>query len=249
MRSACLSALAALFALTACEPREVCGGELDACGGDLSGTWSVLVDTCEDQTYLPYTELTFYDQPVDFAREDPPERTGADWCADLRYMPSGIQSINLNLLEPWIPVTSATITYTPEEGSTTRGTYEGSLSVSGQFTQYFSRACLTAHGANPTCDELTAALNDRLENSSGFGSFSCTDGDDFGCDCSYDRFSVPALLGSWSTRNGVVTHFDSFGKLPSQADYCANGDTLQLSGHNRQFLWDHTGLRELVLGR
>jgi hypothetical protein len=125
----------------------------------------------------------------------------------------------------------------------------GTLTYRGTYGQYFSRSCLTAHGDNPSCADFDAALNAFFQSSSGISGIACADAAEGGCECSYEFAAAAAFNGTWAASDGVVTHFDAFGKLPSRADYCVSGTVLELRGHERTFLWDQAGVRGVVFAQ
>lgn len=211
------------------------------CGGDLTGTWDVVVSSCQDQTYTPPMQITLDEQLVDFAREVTPERTGTDWCGQLVLRNGEVEAVRLE--QQTVPVSSGSMTYAVDGG------YQGALRFVGTFSQFFSRACLTAHGDNPTCAQFDAALKARTLSSSGLSDVACSDAQDGGCDCSYTLAQDGAFTGQWSTNGGVLTHFDAFLRLPNEVDYCVRDNQLEMLGHQRSFLWDRVGLRGLVWAR
>ena len=79
---------------------------------------------------------------------------------------------------------------------------------------------------------------------------SCTDSGDGGCVCSYVTESDAAgenRSGIWRQDGHVITHFAGNKLLPTQVDYCVQGNQMTLWGHNRTNILDFDGLRTLVL--
>jgi hypothetical protein len=118
---------------------------------------------------------------------------------------------------------------------------------------HFAPACLTAFGATPTCSELASQTQAYLTTHSqeAFQDFSCADSASGGCDCSYAYAGEAADQGSWRV-SGNVLYFLSESNNTQQVvatDFCAQGDSLVISGHNGISLFNDRGLRTLTLTR
>jgi hypothetical protein len=76
----------------------------------------------------------------------------------------------------------------------------------------------------------------------------CYSDDAGGCTCTYNLLLITAIEGKFATVGNVINHYDTVADTPvASANYCVDGDTLQLSGYKRQFLFNQPALRTLVL--
>ena len=249
---------AALVLSLACSMQDECAPAGGACGGDPSGQW-VIADSCRDPSYQPPRPVTYFGQAETMARQPPPEATSSDWCSYLMYDPAmGIT----NFVFPYdtLQITSGRVAY---DGA---GAYAALLSTTGTGAVDISASCLTRFGAVPTCAAVadlpnapsaTRSLTDDLRAysislGSPFQDINCADDGRDGCACTYAIAFEPSgggLSGRWSAQGTVMTHFAGTKLIPSQADFCVDGDTMTLWGHDRAAIWDQPGLRTVNLQR
>lgn len=218
----------------ACRPTDVCGETGTPCGGNPVGNW-ILSDSCQDPSYRTPLQRTYLGQPITPARQPPPEPASSDWCADLKYGPGGISALNL-------PHDTAALvgTYLTYDSNMTYGAFITSRSTA---SIEFSISCLTRFGYFDSCDGFGKAFADYGAQLGGVKDTSCAPSTS-GCLCHYVVEADAAgtdLTGTWSVSGNLLTHFAGTGVLPSQADFCVQGDTMTLWGHDRTVLFD-TGI-------
>lgn len=254
--------LGALLATAACRPADACAESGAACGGDPSGNW-VEVDVCQDPALQDAVakKQTYRNQPIVPGGAAPPELTSTDWCAALVYSgPSGITLAGFPKDTPQIQ--GAYITYESD------GRYTTFITGSTRASVTYSASCLQRFGYAPgMCEACPTTPPDPscgIESSFGeafkvYGSMiggaketACVGTGDGGCRCSYLTEGDMAggnRSGIWSRNGNVITHFAGDGSLPTQVDYCVQGNQMTLWGHNRTaiFSLDSNGLRTLVL--
>jgi len=257
MKSASLVAAACIaMSMSACGMDDPCAPQGDACGGDPSGSWSVM-DSCRDPAYANPEAVTYYGQTQNMARQPPPEPTSSDWCSYLIYDPNqGITQFTFP--HDTLGIRTGRVTY---DGI---GTYAVLLSTIGAGSVDISAACLTRFSVHFQCGPADASTpagirsvtDDLTTYSVGLGSpeqnIACVDDGSEGCFCSYDIASEPSgggLSGRWSTQGALLTHFAGTKLIPSQTDVCVSGDAMTIWGHDRAAIWDQAGLRTVKLQR
>ncbi|HXK17740.1 MAG TPA: hypothetical protein VNG33_08055 [Polyangiaceae bacterium] len=207
-------------------------GKIAACGGDPTGTWS-LVNSC----MVPYVRTA-----------------SAEWCSGLVYDPKEVRD-GLFLGHEFLPLSSLTITYGADHN------YSALFGWRGRETQYFPPACLKQHGVlAPSCSDLAAAIEDKTQTVlSNVSDVVCDPTTDGGCNCAYTvsvegagaQPHVPEL-GTWRIDrqdSTILNHYPGTSTPAYPADFCVNGDTLELHGHNDTGLITHEALRNLTLTR
>ena len=107
--------------------------------------------------------------------------------------------------------------------------------ASGSFD--FSKTYITRFGYFLTCDQFNDAFTDFARRQGGTKPVGtdqaakfCADDGQGGCRCDYIAESDAAgsnLTGTWTTSGPLLTHFENSMILPSQVDYCAEGDHLR----------------------
>jgi hypothetical protein len=84
--------------------------------------------------------------------------------------------------------------------------YTVAIDSSQADTVHFAPYCLTAWGANPSCDDLEQQVNIYDMATVHFlQSFACTTAADGGCDCSYSYFFLQEDVGNWSAKGNGLT--------------------------------------------
>lgn len=254
---------AALLGLPGCAIDEHCEA-LGDCGGRVlsSGAtdfyladgqvdtqwWAFAGDECQDPMHTPPTNSTLLNQPPHLSNESPPERTSADWCSNL-VIKSDRSIKSVNLWFPQIPLLEAKLTYSGADANATEGYYQAQLKFFKQMRADFSAQCMTAQGIVMGCTEFTSAMRTVLAQEPNITSITCVPGPQQGCSCIYDMLLVTGVTGPWRSNNGVLTHYNDIGDFPAEADYCAGTDTLEMSGHDRTWLFGQTGLRTMEFVR
>ena len=100
----------------------------------------------------------------------------------------------------------------------------------------------------PTCSTLTE-FGSKPEFLN-FQQFACADAADGGCDCSYLYDEGSTEMARYETVGSQLLVVDSMSLLPPRAyDYCVQGDTLTLGGHNGIRVFGSRILRSVVATR
>src|SRR5450432_776573 len=236
-----------------CRPTDVCAETGSACGGDPVGSWAE-TDVCQDPTIQDKiaAKQTYFNQPLVPGGQSPPQVTSTDWCSSLQYIgTSGISFFALPRDTPAIQ--GAFLSYSAgSDGSHTQGLYTTLITSSDKTSINYSASCLQRFGYAPgSCADFAAAFAAYGSSLGGIKETSCQDSGDGGCLCSYLSESDAAgtdLSGIWSSDGHVITHFAGSGVLPTQVDYCVQGNQMTLWGHDRtSILNSPAGLRTLVL--
>jgi hypothetical protein len=233
-----------------CQGQDPCPMNGTPCGGDPSGSWTV-VNWCREASYDPPQPLTYYGQPDTMARQPPPEATSSDWCSYLVY------DANMGIKSFLFPHDALL----PSGGSVTydaNGTFGAKLSTTGTGHVDLSASCLTRFGdrfgaLDTRCANLASDLTTLAATELSYQNIGCYDDQDGGCKCTYDIAFEPSggsMSGRWGTDGTLLTHFSGAMQLPSQADFCVDGSgILTLWGHDQTDIWDQSGLRTLSLQR
>jgi hypothetical protein len=235
-----------------CRPTDACAETGEICGGDPVSQWTE-TDACQDPSLLDMAiaKRSYRSQPIVTAGQPPPEPTSTDWCADLAYGPTGITSLNLPRDPPGL--VGAYLSFQGDDPpANTSGSYGAFVTSSDQTSIEFSQSCLTRFGFSSSCAEFGAAFAAFGSRAGGVKETSCTDASDSGCLCTYTVESDAAgsnLSGRWRRQGNVLTFFPSSMVLPTQADYCVQGNHMTLWGHDRTNVMDIAGLRTVSLDR
>jgi hypothetical protein len=237
-----------------CESLGKCGG--DALRGGNDAEWVVIgADTCMDQVETPQRPLSSVRQPAKPVGERPIERTTFDWCSSLTLKQDGsIQQfhgldIPLQEIDFWFP------TVPIRDGAlalSSNGKYTSRLTQFAPQRAELSASCLTAQGVAPNCPALgrqmrefvTAQLKGFPEVVLDVQFLRCYENKG-GCTCDYDLTLTSAPAGPWVAGGTTITFFDAAFKPPSLADYCTNGNTLELTGQNGTRLFNEGNVRTL----
>jgi hypothetical protein len=250
--------------------------EINACGGNPQGTWTLQsADSyCVYVPPLAYSvptsnpPLTFVPAQASLAQmptKATPPKSAGDWCYSLEYLPSapadsgftpgGVVTVALPIppggIEPAADLGDAgpPVLFALQPDNT----YTVNANTLAHAQIHFAPPCLTAFGANPTCSDLATQTQAHLQAVSlgTFRDFSCVDSTAGGCDCSYAYAGQVADQGSWRV-SGKVLYFLSESNATQQVvatDFCANENSLVISGHNGISLFNDRGLRTLTLTR
>ena len=230
----------------ACHSVDKCAESGTPCGGNPVGQWN-LASSCQDPVLAntAISKRTYLNQPITTAGEPAPESTSTDWCADLDYEGPAQGIVHLNLPHDTSSLIGGYLYYLDDHSY---GAFITSTAT-GRFD--FSKTCITRFGYFPTCDEFNDAFTDFARRQGGTKPVGtdpaakfCTDDGQGGCRCDYIAESDAAgsnLTGTWTTSGSVLTHFENTMVLPSQVDYCVDGDRLTLWGRDRTNALDVVG--------
>jgi hypothetical protein len=233
-----------------------------------------VVDACRDPVFAAPLPVTYYQQPVQMARQPTPAMASSDWCSSLVLgnVMGNTGATNFIFPHDTLGVTGGRITYTSEDPQNKQfGTYQAVVDTLGTGAIDLSEACLARMGVSLSCDMVAAALtsfaavkqgdpgvpcNDSINQPAvcqfffSYKNITCTAIAGSACHCSYGVSFSGALKGRWTRTGALLTHSDASRMLPSQADYCVQGsDSMILRGHDRTSILDQPGVRTLSLQR
>jgi hypothetical protein len=248
---------------------------IDACGGQPQGTWTlqspesycVYVPTLTYAVPTSNPPLTFVPAQASLAQmpsKATPPKSAGDWCYSLEYLPSAPADSGFTpggVVTVTLPIPSGGIEPAADLGDAgppllfalqPDNTYAVYAKTLASAKINFAPPCLTAFGANPTCRDLQTQTQAYLTAvaQAAFRDFSCVASPAGGCDCSYTYAGEAADQGSWRV-SGSVLYFLSASATQQvvATDFCAQGNSLVLSGHNGISLFNDRGLRTLTLTR
>ena len=249
--------LLATLASSACTTPEVCTA-LGDCGGDLlapnqkSRTFAFSSSCGNDVAAAPNVPSLLH-QPPTLAGEVPPKRTQVNFCSEMVLSPDK----SIPFIQPWypsIPVDSGDITYKDD------GTYTGSIIYRGVEEMDFAAGCFLSQGfkVEPdgtapqidtiTCEDFTPVLAKGLATQPNLAVDHCVNDGAAGCQCVVKIDLFTAMQGNYVTIGHTISHTDTLFANPiSNADYCARGNQLELTGYKRTFLFNQPALRSMTL--
>ena len=248
--------LLAALSLLGCSARGVGGAcaDIAACGGDPSGNWKVVnacqFDYLQAKTNDSITARYAAPQSPALAQPAPSSSTSGDWCQGLSFITPS-DGANTSLLvrlnsEPVEYLLGGEISVAPP--STATAPFGAVLSVQNHFSVHFWPTCLGAHGVPPTCAAMTEfGADGKFLN---FNDFACENAGDGGCDCSYLYFEGTTESASYAIVGSQLYIVNATSRLPPRSyDYCVQGDTMTLGGHNGLPLFGSKNLRWVELAR
>jgi hypothetical protein len=231
-----------------------------------------VVDACRDPAYAPPVPVTYFQQPVQMARQPTPAMASSDWCSALVFgnVMGNTGATSFKFPHDTLNVAGGQITYANDDPQQQQGTYQALVNTSGRGGIELSAACLTRTGLSLTCDMVAQALTSFAALKSGDPGVPCSDspnepagcqfffsyqdircvavpGD--ACRCTYGVSFSGSLHGRWIRSEGFLTHSDASRMLPSRADYCVQngGNAMTLWGHDRTAILDQAGIRTLKM--
>jgi hypothetical protein len=162
---------------------EVCPSSTD-CGGDPGGTW------------LSTSVCLTSPQPTPAG---PP-------CENLIYLaPNAVQQDQTQLEYVDLPTEPRSVTTGVNVSFQSDGTYTLVVPTTSVDQAHFAPYCLTAWGANPSCDDLQTQLQQFFLGMPNFQNIACSVPADGGCDCSYVFLEQSGDLGTWSVEGKTLT--------------------------------------------
>jgi hypothetical protein len=150
---------------------------------------------------------------------------------------------------PLLPIGRATLTYTRGDAPFAEGRYDFAVLYSGQVVIELSTRCLTEHAIDLSCAELGPALEVSQQVDADITNFQCVDRSEGGCRCTYDVQSFGGGSGVWDSADGRVHTFDDNRAPLGRADYCVQGNQLQLSGDSLTYLFNEASVRTMTFHR
>ena len=253
---------ATLLSFSACRTPEVCE-KLGTCGGDVVGSvdhngdgipdrvWDI-AGSCTNQVSADPPNTSLINQPTTPAGQRPPQPEYVNWCSEL-VIDASKKITKAIPAYPALPVQSGSITYSGD------GTFAAQITYAAAQTAQFAAGCFESQGftiapagsdetaSSLTCADFGARLKDFYVNEPNINSVACGDDGQNGCACVYNLLIFTGANGTFTIDGSVIHHYDVIKVPESPADFCVVRDQLQLSGHDRQFLFNQPHLRSLVL--
>jgi hypothetical protein len=259
-----------------CPALDSCGGGLPVGDWILDSNMAATSASCSEELYTPPEDPRLIGADLPPARTPPPDPALYDWCDLLVTTPNmpsaalpkimttnSIVARTPNFGYTTFPIGAATIHY----GANNQ--YALSTTRTGQFLLDFPAYCMREFGAvdtctsnpcmkDPTalpattgtvCDKLTDALNVLAP--ANYSNIVCQAGPDdpLGCVCRYNvavRETSMGTVGIDPNNPSDITHLPGT-QFPQDATYCVQGNQLELTGTDGQYLFDRLGLRTLDL--
>jgi len=236
-----------------------------ACGGDLIGsadsdgdgfadkTW-IIDGSCLNEVVAVPQNATLINAAVTIDGQPPPEAENNHWCSEMVIAANK----EIKKISPWfpaIPIQDGSLRYSAN------GDYILLINYFKAQIVEFQRGCFEQQGffvvpegtattyASFTCSEFGAQLTDRLKQEPNIDnkSIACTDDGKEGCVCGYNLLMVTGSKGTFTLKGDSINHFDHTTKQPvSVADFCVDGPTMRIWGHNNNYLFNQPAIRTLA---
>lgn len=250
-RSLPLSLALALAGLTsACSGKGVAGkcADIAACGGDPVGVWKIdsmceFNEASQPLLTVPIPSAISSPQTPALAGAPPSPTTSGDWCSGLVYLPPAAATNgtigNVQFFARPLQFVKGNIAFLAD------GSYSTNIFGASPEKTHFTRSCLNAYGANPTCAELQEGLNAQpLVN---YVELTCADGADSGCDCVYKLAETAGAVGTWRVDGTTMLQFPNRGDAAQQSDFCSDGQTMTMGGKAGTHLLASSGRRTMTM--
>jgi hypothetical protein len=196
----------------------------------------------------PPPEIWLFNRPATVARMPPPESAASEWCGQFVLAATSLDMAVAGAPVFYVggsPYANGRVRYNAD------GTYDARIGRNGTYGLRFSTACMRQYGSQLTCQDIQQPLQTKANNPS-LSNVRCLDGEVPGsCDCFFDLNNTGRTTGVYSVSGNLITHrpLRPIVNFPSDAVFCAQGDSLQLSGARSTSLFDKPGLRTLDLWR
>ena len=233
--------------------------KLEACGGELPiGRWILKQagGSCSEDLYTPAVDTRLVQADLPAARLPPPEPALFDWCVLL--LTSGgkdIMATAPRFFTESPPVGDASVKFDDN------GTYSVGTTRTGTYTLDFPAYCMRAFGATDgkpaeeggppvgVCKQLEVPLRASGLGEGAYRNTTCeiNEADPGGCLCQFDASAAGGSSGSFQRISGNTLLSLPFTDFPQKVTFCRDGDRLQLTGGDGQYLFDQKGLRTLDL--
>jgi hypothetical protein len=220
---------------------------VDATGGAVIGDWNV-TSACTAE----------YDRV-----------TSGDWCSQLVFDANGVRQAYLG--HPTLKFKSGKLSFIGNGSYTSELSFE---TLPGEARTTFPYSCLTAYGKEPSCGELTGALEGYLSDQGAaqqsyrltplqlipfypvglvpqpsYSSIDCQDDGHNGCACSYTVGLVVPDRGQFASVGTTLTLYSETSALPYANDYSSDGASLAMTGRDGFDVMGQLGLRTLVFSK
>jgi hypothetical protein len=246
-----------------CDALQQCGGDLTLGARDFLGTgapateWSATTtDACLDQVPNPPSPVSLALIPPRPAGTRAVEPSTIDWCSGIVIQGDGtVRAFDDGWYEtlkkydgwfPGVPLYTASLVLEKSQYSFT---------ASQLVAQHadLSSSCLVAQGVSLTCDQVNTQLQifvtKKLSSIMGLTArvydATCAKAAENGCSCDYNVVLTNTVSGPWSQSGAAISFFDSSAAPPAQADFCASGKTLELTGRKGTDLFNRFDLKTL----
>jgi hypothetical protein len=233
-----------------------------------------VAEACRDPVFAAPLPVTYFQQPVQMARQPTPAVASSDWCSSLvlANVAGTTKATSFTFPHDTLGVIDGRITYTSDDPQQPQsGTYDAVINTVGTGGIDLSATCLTRMGMSVSCDVVAQALTSfaasKLTNPGvpcndspnqpascqfffSYQNISCAAVGENACRCSYGVSFAGTFNGRWTRAGTLLTHSDASRMLPSEADYCVQGsDSITLWGHDRTSILNQPGIRTLNLQR
>jgi hypothetical protein len=249
-----IPALSLALLLAACGGKGVAGkcADIAACGGDPVGVWKIesmceFNEASQPLLTVPIPSAISSPQTPALAGAPPSPTTTGDWCSGLVYLPPTAATNgtigNVQFFAKPLQFVKGNIAFLAD------GSYSTNIFGASAELTHFTRGCLNAYGANPTCVDLQEGLNAQpLVN---YVELTCSDGADNGCDCSYKLAETAGAIGTWRVEGSTLYQFGSRGEAPQQSDFCVapDGQSMNFGGKAGTHLLASSGRRSMALSK
>jgi hypothetical protein len=238
---------------------------LGACGGAIPvGDWVLRPGhpSCSEDIYVAPTDTRLVMADLPAARTPPPEPALFDWC-DLLVTNGG------NMVQAHPPrfyyqdgqIGNASIHYGAD------GHFSAGLTRTGTYTLDFPAYCMRAFGATDgrpadpqsdpngppvsLCKQLEVAVRASGLGEGSYRNTTCdaNPADPQGCLCTFDVTETGGPTGTYQLLDSHTLLQLPFTNFPQRVTFCNQGDGLELTGADGDYLFGLRGLRTMSLTR
>lgn len=265
-----LCAISAGLASAGCMQKPLCD-DLGSCGGaEPLGTWQLApgYPSCLEDLYVPPTDPRLLGAEVQPARAPAIEPALYDWCYKL--VTGGAEDAVRKPPRFYYesgPVGWASIQYKGVDPVTGIRNYTAGISRTGTYFLDFPAVCIRSFGLqenqpvrdmnlmvvgppSPACKQIEYQIG---ESGIGEGSYSnviCNPNaaDPEGCLCQFDVNETGGGSGTYEITGNTIRHEPTgTSTFPQTADFCNKTGSLELTGHDGNYLFGVKGLRTMSL--
>jgi hypothetical protein len=257
-----------------CPPLPACGGEVDPnTGAPLPplGEWVLAPDhpSCTEDLYVPANDTRLGLSNLPPVGTPLPEPALFDWCLLLIAGPAVSPAILARPPRFYYesgPIGAASIKY---EDLETGLHFTAGITRTGTFDLDFPAYCVQQFGAKEgglvdpvnkpgvtgdICQQLEKPIFDTGFGEGSYRNTTCKKNPDdppdyYGCICTFDVTETGGPSGPFFMQNRkTITHLPG-NNFPQKANFCQQGDRLQLTGADDTYLFDQRGVRTFDLVR
>jgi hypothetical protein len=232
---------------------------LSGCGGPTPvGRWILApgFPSCTEDLYVPATDTRLVNATMPTTQMPPPEPALFDWCILLvasNVTPAGGRP---RFYYESGPVGDASIKYEAD------GHFSAGITKTGTFTLDYPAVCIREFGlmdlpadpndptmGGPACNQLSGPLAVAAVGEGSYSHLACkvNPDDPNGCRCTFDVTETAGPGGVYQRfSDNTLLHLNYAG-FPEKATFCHEGNHLQLTGTDGDYLFAQKGLRTLDL--